>query len=72
MEKSNTGRHNFKVRGAKFKRDGATLFIHRMVSAWNVLLGLVVEADMIVRVRRLLDRHMDMQLMEGYGLCAGR
>lgn len=43
-----------------------------MVSAWNVLLGIVVEAAMLVAFKRFLDRHIDIQVMDGYGLCAGR
>lgn len=31
------------------------------------LLGIVVKADIIVTFRRLLDRYMDMQGVEGYG-----
>lgn len=43
-----------------------------MSKAWNVLLGMVVEADMIVTFKRLLDRHRDLKGMEGYGTCASR
>lgn len=35
-------------------------------------LVLVLEADLIVTFKRLLDGHVDMQEMEGYGLRAGK
>lgn len=37
-----------------------------------MLPGLVVEADIIVVFKRPLDRHMDVQAMETYGLCISR
>lgn len=43
-----------------------------MVSVWNTLPGVLVVADMIVVFKRLVDKHMDMQGLEGDGLCAGR
>lgn len=46
--------------------------MQRVVGASNALPGVVVEADVVAVLKRLLDRHMDMQEMEGYGLCAGR
>lgn len=42
------------------------------MSGWNTLSEVVVEIDAIVSLKRLLDRHMNMQVMEEYGLCAGR
>lgn len=50
----------------------ATFFFTQSVaSAWNVLPGVMVEADMIVVVKRCLHRHMDMQGTEGYGFSTG-
>lgn len=65
-KKSNT---SFKFRGAKFKGDvRGNYFTQSVESVYNVLPGLVVEADMKVTFKRLLDRHMDMKGMVGYGL----
>lgn len=44
----------------------------RVVGAWNTLLGEVVEADTTVAFKRLLDKRMNAQGIEGHGLCAGR
>lgn len=38
-----------------------------MVNAWNTLPGMVVEADIMVEFKRLLDRDMEVWGMEGYG-----
>lgn len=58
----------------KFKGDeqGNFFFTQSVASAWNVLPGMMVEADMIVVVKRCLHRHMDMQGTEGYGFSTGR
>lgn len=40
------------------------LFTQRVVSALNTLSGAMVEADMIVAFKMLLDRLMDMQGLE--------
>lgn len=49
------------MRGGKFKEDlWGNAFTLKVVSPWNMLLGLVIEAGMI-----LLDRHL---YMEGCGL----
>lgn len=46
---------------------GAFFFTQSVVGAWNMLSGVVVEADMLVAFKRLLDRHVDMRGMEGFG-----
>ena len=44
-EESITRGHRFKVRGPSFKRDvRGRFFTQRVVDAWNLLLGKVVEA----------------------------
>lgn len=47
------------------------IFTQRKVGAWNTLQGMVVEADLIAVFKRPLDRHVDMQKMEGYRSRAG-
>lgn len=56
MEKYDTREHGFKVRGATFKGDvrGNFFFTQRVVSAWNILLGVKVEADTIVAFKTFL------------------
>lgn len=44
-------------------------FFTQVVSAWNTLTEVV---DIIVTLKRLLDRHMVTQGMEGYGSSEGR
>ena len=52
--------HGFKVRGGKFKGDiGGRFFTQRVVGAWNALPESVVEADTLVKFKRLLDRYME-------------
>lgn len=43
-----------------------------MVVVWNMLPGLIVEADTIIALKRLLDWQMDMQERDGYESHAGR
>lgn len=54
----------------KFKGDAlGNCFTQRVMSAWNVLSGLVVEAYMIVPFNRRLDSLMEMEVC---GACTGR
>lgn len=39
--------------------------VQRKGDAWNVLSGVVVEADTIVVFKRVLERNMNVQGMEG-------
>lgn len=49
------------------------VFLTQMVVRnWNALPGFVVEADMLVSLKGLLDRQMDLQGIKRYGLCASR
>lgn len=41
-----------------------------MTDTWNVLPGMLVEADRIMSFKLLLGRHMNMSEMEGTGSCA--
>lgn len=43
-----------------------------MVSTWNTLPGVVVEAGVIVASKQFLDGHVDMKGMQGYESHAGR
>lgn len=47
---------------------GQVFFTRRLVDAWNTLPRVVVKAGITVVFKRLLDRHMDMQRMEGFRL----
>lgn len=47
-------------------------FLQRVMSAWNVWPGMVVEEDTIMAFKMFLDRHMDMELTEEKRSCAGR
>lgn len=62
----------FTVRGAKLKDVWGTFLTRRVVGTWNVLSGMVVEADTIVEFKMIMVMHMDVFGIEGYGLCAGR
>ena len=62
-----------KVRGGKFKGDVRDkFFTQRVVGVWNMLPGVVVEADTIGVFMELLDKHMNMQGIEEYEPRAGR
>lgn len=37
-----------------------------VAGAWNMLSSMVVDADMIVALKKLLDRYIDMLEMKGY------
>lgn len=54
--------------GARFKEDvRSNLFLmQRMATAWNVPWGMVVEADTLMPLKRLVD----MLGKEGYGISA--
>ena len=59
--------------GGKFKGDvRGKFFTQRVVGVWNALPGVVVETDTIGRFKGLLDKHMNMQGIEGYGAGTGR
>lgn len=62
--------HSFKVRGESLKdKLFCTL---RLTGAWNTLPRMVVEADMIVVLKRLSHRHMHTQGMDGKGAHVGK
>lgn len=50
----------------------ASLFLHRVVGAWNMLPTVGVGADTKVAFKRSLIRHNYMHGMEGWRSCAGR
>ena len=47
-------------------------FAQRVVGVCNTLPGVVVEAGTIEAFKGLLDKHMNMQGIEGYGARTGR
>ena len=51
---------------------GSSFFTQRVVGVWDVLPGVVVQTDTIVAFKGLLDKHRNMQGIEGYGPRAGR
>ena len=60
--------HRFKVQGARFKEDVRDkFFTQRVVGAWNLLPGEVMEADTIVSFKGCLDKYMNRMGIEGYG-----
>lgn len=69
MEMSITREHSFKMRGEKFKDDvkGSFILMQRIVAAWNVPSGEVVEAETILMFKRHLDKHANRQGIERYG-----
>ena len=72
-EESITRGHRFKVRGARFKGDvRGKFFTQRVVGAWNLLSGEVVEAETIVTFKGRLDKYMNRMGIEGYGPRKGR
>lgn len=62
---------SLKARRAKLSR-AIFFFLHRILGAWNALPGLVVERDTIMLFKQLLNRHVDMQGMDGYELRSDR
>lgn len=70
MEKSATGAHSLQVREATFKGMCKTIFCFTQVSeCLQCTARLVVDANMTMAFKRLVDGHLD---MEGYGLFTGR
>lgn len=56
--------HRFKVRGRKLKRDvQGKSSLQRVVGTTNTL-PRMIEADTIVAIKRLLNKHMDMKEFE--------
>ena len=59
--------HGFKVRGGKFKGDiRGKFFTQRVVGAWNALPESVVEADTLVKFKKLLERYIEEFKVGGY------
>ena len=68
VEESITRGHRFKVRGARFEEDAQGMFFtQRVVGAWNLLPGEIVETDMIVSLKGHLDKYMNRMGIEGDG-----
>ena len=66
---ANTGGICTKLReGSLGETSGVSFFTQRVVSAWNDLPGMVVEAKTLGVFNSLLDRHMNERKMEGYGV----
>ena len=73
VKESITRGHKFKVRGARFKGDvRGKFFTRRVVGAWNLLPGEVVEVDAIVTFKGCLGNYMNRMGREGYGPRKGR
>ena len=69
---SKTRGHRFKVRGERYKRvHKGNFFTQRVVSVWNKLPKVVVEAGTILSFKKHLDSYMGMMGIEGYGPNAG-
>lgn len=49
----------------------AGLFTQSVVSVWNALLEVVLEANMIMASKRFMNKHVDIQGMEEHGLAVG-
>lgn len=54
---SNARRHRFKLTKGKFYE--TRYFKQRVADAWNALPGEVIEADMLAKWKRHLDRHIN-------------
>ena len=68
MEESITREHRFKKRGARLNGDiRGRCFTQRVVGAWNLLPGKVVEADTVVSFKGRLDKYMNRMGIEGKG-----
>ena len=65
---SKTRGHRFKVRGERYKSvQRGNYFTQRVVSVWNKLPEVVVEAGTILSFKKHLDSYMGTMRMEGYG-----
>ena len=65
---SKTRGHRFKVRGERYKRvQRGNFFTQRVVSVWNKLPEVVVEAGTILNFKKRLDSYMGKMGIEGYG-----
>ena len=65
---SKTRGHRFKVRGERYKSvQRGNFFTQRMVSVWNKLPEVVVEAGTILSFKKCLGSYMGKMAMEGYG-----
>ena len=60
------------MRGGKFKGDVRCKFFYTESGKWNVLPGVVLDTNRIGLFEGLLDRHMNMQEIEGHRPRAGR
>ena len=59
--------HRFRVLGNRYRGEvRGKFFTQRVVGAWNRLPAVVVEADSLVSLKRLLDKYMEISKMEGY------
>lgn len=59
--------HSLSIPKGKCLREMSEVcFLKSLLRTWNVLLGVVVEASTIVVFKILLDRHMDIEGLEGY------
>ena len=69
---SKTRGHRFKVRGERYKSvQRGSFFTQRVVSVWNKLPEVVVEAGTILSFKKHLDSYMVTMGVEGYGPNAG-
>ena len=69
---SKTRGHRFKVRGERYKSvQRGNLVTQRMVSVWNKLPEIVVEAGTILFFKKHLDSYMGKMGIEGYRPNAG-
>ena len=60
------------MRGERYKSiQRGNFFKQRVVSVWNKLPEVVVEADTILSFKKHLDSYMDKMGIEGYGPNAG-
>jgi len=74
VEMFNTTGHTHKVGGEEFKGDvRGNFFKHRLVGVWSALPSVVVvEAETIGMFKALLDKHANVQGIEGYASRTGR
>eukprot|EP00061_Rhincodon_typus_P000310 g11264.t1 len=73
VEESRARRHNFKVKGKRFKRDlRDNFFTQSVVHVWNELPEEIVEAGTITTFKRHVDGYMKRKNLEGCELDAGK